>query len=267
MTQFNKHNRLRLVIAGMGIIYVTLVIVMTSIWYSDQMVQEFRFFNDLDEWKQLDKISHFFWTFQVCALVSRMLRWGGMELETSTKWASIAGFFFVSSIEIPDGFSTGYGASLFDMLANLLGAIFFFVQMSFWRSLKIFSKFSFHPTSFAVLRPSLLGQGFLHEMIKDYNGQTFWFSWTPEKKWWPQWLAISIGVGAEGMVYSRDLENEAHNFSPYRKLFFSFDLNVLSFNFSQRWMRVLIYPLQIFKCPAPAVELSVRGFRFHWLYF
>jgi Predicted periplasmic lipoprotein (DUF2279) len=270
-SRLNDHKKvvakkLRWVVGGVIVAYGLIVLALSTAWYSDQMIQPFHFFNDLPEWKQLDKFAHLFWTFHVCAMASRMLRWGGLN-EKANSVGTILGFFIVSSIEILDGFSVGYGASLFDLIANALGSILFFLQLKIWRQIKIFPKFSFHLTSFAALRPSLLGDGFLQEILKDYNGQTFWYCWSPEKRWWPSFLSIAVGVGAEGMIYGRDIENELHNFSPYRKYFLSLDLNPTFFQSKQKWVRVTAYPLTIFKCPAPAIEFSTHGVRFHWFYF
>jgi hypothetical protein len=248
----------------MGIAYSLLVLSMGLAWYKDQLIEPFHFFNDLPEWKQLDKLAHFCWSFQVSALVFRLLKWGGWQ---SVKVSSIIGFALVSSVEIPDGFSAGYGASLFDIVANALGACCFFLQLHFWKSVKIFAKFSFHPTAFAIQRPSLLGDGFLQELLKDYNGQTFWYAWTPSFKNWPQWLSFAVGIGAEGMIYGRDEQNVAHGLSPFRKLVFSFDLNFSAVKFERPWLNTIIYPLHILKLPAPALEISEHGIRFHWLYF
>jgi hypothetical protein len=269
-SRLNNHKteatkKLRMVVGGIVLAYGFIVLALGTAWYSDQMIQPFHFFNDLPEWKQLDKFAHLFWTFHVCAMASRMLKWGGLQKHETI--GTIVGFLIVSSIEILDGFSVGYGASLFDLIANALGSVLFFLQLRIWKSIKIFPKISFHFTSFAVLRPSLLGDGFFQEILKDYNGQTFWYSWSPEKKWWPSFLSIAIGVGAEGMIYGRDAENELHNFSPYRKYFFSLDLNPNHFSSKGKWWQVACFPLTIFKCPAPAIEVSSQGVRFHWLYF
>jgi hypothetical protein len=264
-TDNQNNKKLPWVLAGIAVAYAIIVLILGIAWYADQMVQPFHFFNDLPEWKQLDKFAHALWAFHVCAISSRLLRWGGLDQHLT--FGVITGFLIVSSIEILDGFSVGYGASVFDLIANTLGALLFFIQTKFWRRISIFPKFSFHFTSFAVLRPSLLGDGFFQEILKDYNGQTFWYSWTPTEKWWPSFLSIAVGVGAEGMIFGRDAENETHNFSPYRKFFLSVDLNPHYFSSVKKWLRVITYPLTIFKCPAPAIEFSAAGLRFHWIYF
>ncbi|MCA4897422.1 MAG: DUF2279 domain-containing protein [Bacteroidota bacterium] len=257
-------SKLKWIAAAMSLIYAALVLALSLAWYKDQMIEPFHFFNDLPEWKQLDKLAHFFWTFQVSALVFRLLSWGGWQ---SAKWASLIGFVLVSSVEIPDGFSAGYGASIFDLVANALGAGCFFAQMHFFKSIRFFAKFSFHATPYAIQRPSLLGDGFLQELLKDYNGQTFWYAWAPAIKFWPRWLSLAVGLGAEGMIYGRDAENLSHGFVPFRKIVFSVDLNFASLKFERPWLQAITYPFHIIKFPAPALEVSERGWKFHWLYF
>jgi hypothetical protein len=258
-------KKLGWVVATIVTSYAVVVFILTKAWYHDQMVEPFHFFNDLAEWKQLDKVAHVFGTFNVCVFVCRTFKWGG--LKENIPIGALIGFLIVSTIEVMDGFSAGYGASLFDLIANALGGTLFFVQHKIWGRIKLFNKFSFHFTSFAALRPSLLGDGFLQEIIKDYNGQTFWYSWSLEKKWWPSFLSIAVGLGAEGMVYGRDEQNALHHFSPYRKFYLSLDLNPTFFQSKKTWAQVMIYPLTLFKCPAPAIEFSMQGVRFHWLYF
>ncbi len=260
-----KNQRLRIIYITIGALYCLIVFALGTAWYAGQMIEPFHFFNDLPEWKQLDKFAHLFWTFQVSAMATRMFTWAKTE-NPSTK-GSISGFLIVSSIEILDGFSVGYGASLFDLLANASGAILFFIQMEFWKKINLFARFSFHPTSFAAVRPDLLGGTFLEQILKDYNGQTFWYSWRPPIKFWPSWLAIAIGVGAEGMVRGRDYQSEALGFFPYRKLLLSLDLNPNAFEFKSGWKNYVSYPLRIFKLPFPTIEVSEKGILFHWIYF
>lgn len=261
----SSNNRLRIIYIIIGLLYLAIVFLLGAAWYAGQMVEPFHFFNDLPEWKQLDKFAHLFWTFQVCAMASRMFAWANAN--NFNRAGCIVGFCIVSSIEILDGFSVGYGASVFDLLANALGALLFFVQTNFWNRINLFAKFSFHPTSFADVRPDLLGGTFLEQILKDYNGQTFWYSWKPPIKFWPSWLAIAIGVGAEGMVRGRDFQSQELGFFPYRKFLFSLDLNPNAFEFKSKWKNYLLYPLRIFKLPFPAIEISERGIMFHWIYF
>ncbi len=265
-TKFNK-PRVKGVIIFSFAIYCVFMMVLGYAWYSRQWVSGFHFFNDAPEWKQMDKFAHFFWAFQVSALAARFLVWAKVNEKTSALAGAILGFLFVSSIEIFDGFSDRYGASLFDIFANAMGCAGFLGQRMIWKKINIWPKFSFHPSSFAPLRPAMLGDGFLEEVLKDYNGQTFWYSASFKSLPLPTWLTLAVGVGAEGMIFGRDHENELLNFSPYRKYFLSVDLNFSHVQTSSKVLNSVLSVLNIIKIPAPALELSSHGIKFHPIYF
>lgn len=248
-------------------IYFLLMLALGYAWYSQQWVRSFHFFDDAAEWKQMDKFAHFFWAFQVSALAARLLSWARLSDRMAARTGAVLGFVFVSCIEIPDGFSAMYGASLFDILANLLGCAAFLGQRMLWSKVRIWPKFSFHPTAFAPLRPSMLGDGILSQILKDYNGQTFWYSAHIDKLPLPRWLTLAVGVGAEGMVFGRDHQNELMNLSPYRKYYLSVDLNLEWLKTSSKFLNAMLYIFNIFKFPAPAIEISSQGIKFHPIYF
>ena len=113
----------------------------------------------------------------------------------------------------------------------------------------------------------MLGSGLLEEVLKDYNGQTFWYSFQVPRLPLPKWLGLAVGVGADGMIFGRVHENEAMNFSPDRRYFLSLDLNLSHIQTTSRLLKVLLYIPNIIKVPAPAIEVSSRGIRFHPIYF
>ena len=236
-------------------------------WYAPQWITSFHLFDDLGEWKQMDKVAHFFWTFQVSALAARLMLWAKLDDVSSAKVGAGLGFLFVSGIEIADGFSIAYGASLYDVVANALGAACFLGQRIVWKRILVWPKFSFHPSAFAPLRPEVLGSGFLEEMLKDYNGQTFWYSFRITKLPLPSWLTLAVGVGAEGMIFGRVHENEAMNFDPHRRYFLSLDVDLSHIKTTSRVLKALLYIPNIIKIPAPALEISTNGIRFHPIYF
>lgn len=260
-------QRLRLILLFASAIYLLAMLALGYVWYTPQWISSFHFFNDLPEWKQMDKFAHFFWAFQVSALAARLMGWARVNDSRAAVYGATLGFTFVSGIEIADGFSFAYGASLFDIAANALGAAAFVSQRILWKRVMIWPKFSFHPTAFAPLRPEILGNGLLEEVVKDYNGQTFWYSFHIRQLPIPRWLTLAIGVGAEGMVYGRDRENELLNFDPHRRYFLSVDLNLSHVQTTSRILNSLLYVLNIIKFPAPAIEISTAGIRFHPIYF
>lgn len=234
-------------------------------WYAPQWISDFHFFDDWPEWQQLDKLAHLFWTFQVCVVATRLMMWATGDESRSARLGALTGFLLVSGIEIFDGFSVAYGASVYDVLANGAGALLFLGQRLVWKKLWLIPKFSFHPTSFAPLRPELLGNGLFEEILKDYNGQTFWYSIRVPV--FPRWLTLAVGVGAEGMIYGREPENLAAGLDPHRRYFLSVDVDLSHLKPASRVLQLLLYVPSVIKIPAPTVEISSQGLRFHPLYF
>jgi hypothetical protein len=69
---------------------------------------------------------------------------------------TITSFAVMSSIEVLDGFSSGYGASVSsDLVANAMGAGFYLGQQALWHETRIYPKFSFieHPLHHKDLTP------------------------------------------------------------------------------------------------------------------
>jgi hypothetical protein len=73
-----------------------------------------------------------------------------------------------------------------------------------WKEQRITPKFSFHTTQYAQYRPNVLGSSLAEQMLKDYNGQTYWLSVNLHSFYKgskiPKWLNLAIGYGANGML-------------------------------------------------------------------
>lgn len=252
-----NHKRLNTFIVTEAALYTGSMIALSSIWYSQYDKQSFQFFNDWPEWKQMDKSGHFYSSFQLSSINSQALQWSGVPKKKSDIIGSITGFALISSIEIMDGFSSGYGASLSDLAANAVGAGFFAGQNLLWNELRIYPKYSFHRTGFASQRPGTLGSGLLEEMIKDYNGHTCWLSVDMDKFIrFPKWLNLAVGYGAESMIYARDGQNMEAGFYPYRQLYLSLDFDLTAIKTRSKVVKTLLYFGNMIKLPAPAIEFS-----------
>lgn len=235
-------------------------------WYGGQLETPFHFFDDLAEWCQVDKWGHFFAAFQLAALVARLLGWTGMDKSMAASRAAGVSFLMMAGVEVGDGFSTGYGASVYDLLANGAGVLAWFLQSKFLGRVRWLPKFSFHFTQWAMQRPSLLGDHWLSQIIKDYNGQTYWVT-VPVLKGRLSWLCLSVGYGAEGMIHGRLEENLASGLTTHRRILLSLDVapNGPFFDTGPgRWIMPLLHGC---KLPAPTLEISENGIRFHWIYF
>lgn len=266
----SNHNskRLKTIIIGSSVAYTGSMIALSSIWYSQYDKQKFHFFNDAREWKQMDKLGHFYSAFQLSSIGSRTLQWSGISKKKSDLAGMITSFAVMSSIEVLDGFSAGYGASASDLLANAIGSGFFLGQQALWRETRIYPKFSFQRTAFAPQRPELLGSGLFEEVIKDYNGQTYWLSIDMDKfVRFPKWLNLAVGYGAEGMLYANDASNISQNLMPYRQYFIGIDFDLTGIKSRSKLVNTLIYVVNMVKLPAPTLEISNGKVKGHFFYF
>ena len=267
----NKKRLKGLAIAGAAG-YSTLLIGLNQVWYKDFERQSFHFFNDNAQWKQVDKVGHFYSTFHLSYASSRSLQWAGMKPEKADLWGSAIGVLVMMPIEIMDGLSSGYGASTGDIIANLAGSGFFLGQQLLWKEVRIQPKFSFSRSQYAPLRPGTLGSTFTEEVIKDYNGQTYWLSFDlhaflPEGNKFPGWLNVAAGYGAEGMIYADDASNENEGFEPFRQYYFALDLDLNHFKGKSRLVNSLLFLANMIKIPAPTMEYSRGSWKFHFFYF
>ena len=254
---------------GGTVVYGATLAGLSHLWYSDSESQSFRFFNDNTEWNQVDKVGHFFSSFYFSYGTSRALQWCNVPPKKSDLIGSLVGFGVMLPIEILDGFSDAYGASTGDLIANAAGSAFYLGQTALWDEVRIYPKFSFHQTEYAGLRPDLLGEDFTSELLKDYNGQTFWLSVDMDKFIkFPAWLNLAAGYGAEGMVYARDHQNIEKGYpKPYRQLYLSIDFDLRAIKSRSKVVNTLIFFASMIKIPAPTLEFSNRGVKFRPLYF
>lgn len=266
--QVNR-KRLNGFIIGSAAVYSITLVGLNQLWYSDSGHQSFRFFNDNSEWKQVDKVGHFYSAFYLSYGTSSALKWCNVAPRKSDLIGSLVGFGVMLPIEIMDGFSDAYGASAGDLLANAAGAAFFLGQSRLWDGIRIYPKFSFHRTDYAKLRPEVLGDGLPSEIFKDYNGQTYWLSVDMDKFIrFPSWLNLAIGYGAEGMVYARDEQNVAAGYPPpYRQYYLSIDIDLRAIKSRSKVVNTLIALASMIKIPAPTLEFSSKGAKFHAFYF
>lgn len=266
--QVNKRRLRGLVIGGAAAYGVTLA-GLNHLWYTDTRRQSFRFFNDNAEWKQVDKLGHFYSAFYFSYGTSRALQACHVPARKADLWGALTGFAVLVPVEIFDGFSDAYGASTGDLVADAAGAAFYLGQSYLWNEVRIHPKFSFHRTDYAPQRPNTLGQGLPDEILKDYNGQTYWLSVDMDKFiHFPKWLNLAVGYGAQGMVYARDSQNLAAGYgAPYRQYYLSLDLDLTAFKTRSKVWNTLLFVVGMIKVPAPSVEFSARGTRFHAFYF
>ncbi len=248
-------------------------------WYADYPQSKFHFYNDNGEWLQMDKIGHGTTSYLVGFYGYELLRHAGLDERRSIWYGGTLGLIFLTSVEVFDGFSDGWGFSWGDMAANTLGSAMFIGQQLLWHEQRVTLKYSFHTTEFPDYRPNLLGSNLIQQTIKDYNGQTYWASFNikslflnKESKF-PAWLNIAVGYGATGMTgaFDNTLEHNGEPIPHYdrvRQLYLSPDIDFTRIPTNNKFLKYTFKVLNIFKMPLPAIEYNSKGdFAWHWIYF
>ena len=247
-------------------------------WYRHQPRQQFQFFDDGAQWKQMDKVGHFYSGFQLSRAGTALVKHVG------TRWSSeggggVVGFLSLLPVEVFDGFSQAYGFSWHDLAANAAGSAWWVGQHALWGEVRLEPKFSFHRTALAAERPNTLGRNLPEEVLKDYNGQTYWLSvdlYAFLKRRYPRfpkWLNVAVGYGANQMLHAREPANQAAGYSAYREWYLALDVDLHYYRkppvtFGNRLWNGLLYAVTLVRLPAPAVSYrSGKGFAFHPAYF
>ena len=235
-------------------------------WYSKDKPVPFHWFNDEGDWLYMDKLGHGLTSYYGGLYGYTALRWTGIRKNKALLLGGVYGFSFLLTTEIMDGYSSGWGASPSDLVANGLGSLLFMGQEFLLGKQAIVPKFSYWPTNFAKYRPDILGSTHWNRWLKDYNGQTYWFSINPsalglESFLFPKWLSVSLGYGADGMLGGKfnPRENEEGDFLPYfdrkSEFFLSLDINWSSIRTKSHFLNTVIRGLSFVKMPFPALRL------------
>ncbi|GGZ67388.1 DUF2279 domain-containing protein [Algibacter mikhailovii] len=246
---------------------------LNELWYADYERSSFHTINDNDAWMQMDKLGHAFTSYQLGKHGAQLLNWSGVSKKNQLIYGATLGFTFLTAVEILDGYSAEWGFSWGDVMANALGSGMYIGQELLWNEQRIAFKYSFHQTKYAELQPEKLGSTVLEQMLKDYNGQTYWLSFNLKAFFKtsriPEWLNIGIGYGAEGML--SDTENIVNQYvtskEAYRKYYLSLDINLNGIKTNSRVLSTVFDVFNMIKVPLPTLEFSEKGTVFHLFYF
>jgi hypothetical protein len=270
-------KRLNCVLIGGSALYVTSMTGLYTIWYKDYPQSSFHFFNDSREWLQMDKAGHGTTAYYVSYLGYKTLRHTGLNEKKSILLGGLTSWMFLSTIEVFDGFSKQWGASVSDLTANTLGCAIFTGQQLLWNEQRFSLKWSYHPTDFPSYRPDLLGKSFAECIIKDYNGQTYWVSvnlksFLSDGSKFPSWLNFSFGYGAEGMTGASTNSltfqgNEIPSFERYRQFYFGPDIDLTRIKTRSGFLNAAFKAIGFIRLPLPALEFSSKYIKFHPFYF
>lgn len=276
-----KYNskRFKTVIAVESGLYAASMIELNELWYKNYERSPFHFFNDNEEWLQMDKAGHAVSAYYLGKVGVDALRWSGVGEKKAIFFGGSLGSVFLTTIEILDGFSNQWGFSKGDVLANTFGSLVFIGQELGWKEQRILLKFSFSGSRYAQYRPDLLGNSVPERVLKDYNGQTYWVSanissFLKQENKFPKWLNIAFGYGADGMLGGginplfNDKGISYPSFERYRQYYFSLDVDLTRIKTSSKLLNACFHTFGFIKFPAPALEYNeVEGLKFLPFYF
>lgn len=251
------------------------LLALNQLWYKDYPKSDFHFLNDNAQWLQMDKAGHVFSAYQVGRVGAEMLEWSGSSKKNQRLYGATLGFAFLTAVEVMDGFSAEWGASYGDIIANASGTALFISQDLLWNEQRIIPKFSYHQTVYPSARPNTLGSTWNEQILKDYNGQTYWLSaniasFVPIAKV-PKWLNLAVGYGAEGMI-TGDAVLVNTIFLPekrrIRQFYFSLDVDLTRIETKNHTLKTIFSIFNTLKIPAPTLEVRANGrFKWHTVYF
>lgn len=248
---------------------------LNQLWYSDYPHSSFHTIDDSSEWLQMDKVGHLFSTYHLGSFGANSLKWTGADRNSQLLYGSTIGFAFLSVVEVFDGTSSQWGFSWSDMAANATGTSLYVSQELLWNEQRIVPKFSFHTTQYASVRPNVLGNSFSQQILKDYNGQTYWLSanvhsFLKQSKI-PKWMNVAVGYGADGMITGRSEINDSFLYPETqrtRQFYLSLDADLTKIHTKSHFLKTFFSIFNSIKIPAPTFEINGLGrVKFHYLYF
>ncbi|MCB0661897.1 MAG: DUF2279 domain-containing protein [Saprospiraceae bacterium] len=297
------HPRRFYTIAGIGtVIYGSASIGLWNEWYKNYPIGKFHFFNDWEEWKQVDKAGHFFTSYIYANYCFEGALWTGMNRKKAMWTGALVGTGLQLTVEVMDGFSEKWGFSMGDLAFNTAGTLLFMGQELAWQEQRIKMKVSSHAVDYGAFPTltsqdatqtmsiservqNLYGTSFAELLLKDYNAQTNWasfniWSFLPEreKSSFPKWLNLAVGYGGGnlfggfGNQWTTDdgatFVLSSTDYPRYRRYMLSLDIDLSQIKTRKKWLNTLFKTLNWIKIPSPTLEFNskgeIRGYPIYW---
>ena len=281
---YNK-KRVRLVTAANIVGYGGVLIGLNSAWYANYPRSRFHFFNDNEEWLQVDKVGHGYSAYIGSFGSYEMWRWSGLSRQQRIWTGGLSGIANELIIETLDGFSAEYGWSWGDVAANVLGSGIFIGQEIAWDDQRLKLKVSFHKRNYGAAdlnarADAIFGRSESERFFKDYNAITDWASFNlhaffPRSKF-PRWFSVAIGYGAEGLFGARsniatgtngNITFDRSDIPRYRQWFIAPDIDLARIRTKSKTLHFILSALNAFKFPSPSLEFSNGKVKGHWIHF
>ena len=260
-----------------GIVLTGAITYLKYQWYNDKERVPFHFYNDFKGWNQVDKLGHFYISYLESNVGYSLLKKFNFSEKKALYYGGFQGLILETPIEFFDAYHEGWGFSLSDMLANSFGSLFFIAQQKLFNEQLIRPKLSFSRSVYAQNANGLLGKNnLLSEFVYDYNGYTYWFSFSPKRIFKintiPEWINLSFGYGSNGML--GEFENRQTYkgetlpfYKRYRQYYLSLDINLSKIKTNSRPLKKIFDVLSYLKIPLPTLEFSNRKLKGYLFYF
>ncbi|WP_366184618.1 DUF2279 domain-containing protein [Flavobacterium ovatum] len=268
-------KRKNAVILTEALAVTTALIGLNQLWYADYPRSKFHFINDNQEWLQMDKLGHSYTSYQMGRMGAELLDWSGATKKEQLIYGAGLGFTFLTAVEVLDGFSSEWGASMGDVIANASGTALYVSQELLWKEQRIIPKFSFQKSVYAQQRSNVLGSTFTEQLLKDYNGQTYWLSINlhsfAKNTKIPKWFNLAFGLGADGMITGNKetpyILSDVNSIQK-RQFYLSLDVDLTKIDTKSHFLKTFFSVFNSIKIPAPTIELTANeSVRVHLLHF
>ncbi len=274
----NYKSRKIALLSSTGALTLGSLVWLNQEWYAQYNTGKFHFFNDNDEWLQMDKVGHAWTNYQTSRLMMQGFNWAGFSIRQKLIYGGSIGLVYMTAVECLDGYSAGWGFSWGDEVANVLGTGLAIGQEAFFKEQRVQLKLSYMPSGLAQYNPRLLGSSFTSQLLKDYNGQTYWLSINPstfikKQNKFPKWLNLAFGYSAYGMTNAEtnveviDKNGSVYFFNRERRFYFSLDVDLTRIKTKSKVLKSIFSVFNMLKFPCPALQYSNKGFRFYPLYY
>jgi hypothetical protein len=268
-SSLNK-KRLAIVVSSEAALYGGSLVGLNELWYKDYPRSSFHFFDDNHEWQLMDKAGHVTTSYYVGRIGIGFMKWSGVSRKRAIWFGGMLGSLYQTTIEVLDGYSAEWGFSVGDFAANTAGSLLCIGQELAWDDQRIVLKYSFRQSEYAKYRPEILGSNLQENILKDYNGQTYWLSVNPysflsEESKFPKWLNIALGYGADGMTGGNfnppyiNKEGTQLYFDRYPQFYLSLDVDLTRIKTKSKFLKAVFYSIGFIKIPAPALEFNKNG--------
>ena len=249
--------------SGVGVVWTGSMIGLSELWYGKVEKTQWHTFDDSRNWLQMDKAGHFYAAYKINQLNTELYRWTGLNRRKALWLGTGISIGYQTTFEMLDAYSADWGFSWSDVVSNTLGTLSYLTQQIVWDEERIIPKFSFAPTEFAAVRPAILGNSYGESLMKDYNGQTYWLSFSPgtffRNSKIPKWACISVGYGVHAkLVGSEEFYLDQITGTEYysqRECLISLDIDFSRIPVRRQWLKVLLKQLNYVKIPFPALIL------------